>query len=145
MPTTPGDLLQLAEDQLQQAQGECSFRSVINRAYYAIFHRLHAAVCFVNGNPPRDGNIMLEHGEVARRLRLWRHDAVHQRLKMSLGADAAAAYDNFWRSMNQHKLADYHLANAIREGDANVSLIRARKIFAFVERVVGEAKKIGLT
>jgi uncharacterized protein (UPF0332 family) len=140
MPITSSDLLRVAR-LLAEGNDEVSWRSAVNRAYYAAYHSLLDICDHLPAScDEQRGRDRVSHAEVIARLRQWRPTGEAVRLqRMASSADTAFRHIRTARTMRER--ADYRLASSINQDEAKQQLARAGQLCRFVFQVQTELKR----
>lgn len=140
MPITANDLLSLARV-LVEGDDEISWRSGVNRAYYAAYHSLLEVCSFLPASCARQRtNDRVSHAEVIARLTQWKpvgSAACLQRMAMSAGV----ALRDIREARSMRERADYRLDTTVNKEEAKRQLARASQLCRFVVQVKVELKR----
>lgn len=140
MSTTSNDLLSLART-LAQGSDEVSWRTAVNRAYYAAYHSLLEVCDFLPAScDEQRGRERVSHAEVIARLKDWQPTGNAACLKR-LTASAGVALRQIRAARTLRERADYRLSSSVNQDEAKQQLVRASQLCQFVVHVHTELKR----
>lgn len=140
MPVTSNDLLRMARI-LVEGDDEISWRSAVNRAYYAAYHSLLEVCIFLPATGEKQRrNDRVSHAEVVARITQWKPVGRAACLQRMAASARVAAHD-IRRTRSMRECADYQLADSIDKDDAKLQIARASQLCRFVIQVKTELKR----